>query len=72
MPHIDREGNPVSPTEPNAYKFECIAVDMVQMLDSCTPYEIVREHEFAPVKNLSGNDSVESARELLKLNGVAL
>ena len=72
VPYIDREGNRVSPEAPNAFKFECIAVDMVQMLDSCMPYEIVREYEFAPVKNLSGADSVDSARELLKLNGVEL
>ena len=30
------------------------------------------ENEFAPIKNKTGVDSVESARELLKLNGVEL
>ena len=30
------------------------------------------EKEFAPIKNKTGVDSVESAKELLKLNGVEL
>jgi UDP-N-acetylglucosamine/UDP-N-acetylgalactosamine diphosphorylase len=32
----------------------------------------VREREFAPVKNATGADSVESARELLKKNGIII
>lgn len=43
---------------------------MVHMQDSCLAYEVVREKEFAPVKNATGVDSVDSARELLKANGV--
>ena len=35
-------------------------------------YEVVREKEFAPIKNKTGVDSVESARELLKKNGIEL
>ncbi len=31
-----------------------------------------RENEFAPVKNLTGIDSVESARELLVKNNVEI
>ena len=42
------------------------------MLDSCLVFEVVREKEFAPIKNATGVDSVESARELLRLNGVEL
>ena len=45
---------------------------MIHMLDSCLVFEVVREKEFAPIKNPTGVDSVESARELLKLNGVEL
>jgi UDP-N-acetylglucosamine/UDP-N-acetylgalactosamine diphosphorylase len=33
---------------------------------------VEREREFAPVKNATGTDSVESARELLKKNGITL
>ena len=38
----------------------------------CLPFEVDRTREFAPVKNATGTDSVESARELLKRNGVEL
>lgn len=72
IPHIDEDGNPVKPTEPNGYKFETLILDMIHMMDSCFAYEVVREKEFAPVKNATGVDSVESARELLKRNGVTL
>lgn len=72
IPHINREGITVKPTEPNGYKFESLILDMIHMMDSCLAYEIVREREFAPVKNATGVDSVESARELLERNGVTL
>lgn len=39
-------------------------------MDDCLPYEVVREYEFAPIKNKTGQDSLESARELLKMNGI--
>ena len=39
---------------------------------SCLPFEVVRRKEFAPIKNKTGVDSVESARELLTENGVVL
>ena len=72
IPYIDDEGNKVNPTEPNGYKFETLAVDMVAMMDDSVPYEVVREKEFAPIKNLHGVDSLDSARELLRANGVEL
>ncbi len=72
IPCIDEQGNPINPTEPNGYKFETLVLDMVHMSDNCIPCEIVREKEFAPIKNATGIDSLESARELLKLNGIEL
>lgn len=72
IPYIDEQGNEVSPESPNGYKYETLILDMIKMLDSCLGYEVVREKEFAPIKNLTGVDSVESARELLKLNGIEL
>ena len=70
--YLDEEGNLVKPEEPNGYKYENLILDMIQMLDTCLPYEVIRESEFAPIKNKTGIDSVESARELLKLNHVEL
>lgn len=70
--YLSDNGEIIKPCEPNAYKFETLAVDIVKLMDSCLPYEVIREKEFAPIKNLTGVDSVESARELLKLNGIEL
>ncbi len=60
------------PEKENGKKFEALAVDLVKLTGSVLPFEVVREKEFAPIKNKTGVDSVESARELLKLNGVEL
>lgn len=72
IPHIDEAGNPVKPEEPNGYKYEQLVLDMIHELDSCLPFEVVREKEFAPIKNKTGVDSVESARELCRKNGIEL
>lgn len=72
IPYINEQGELVKPTEPNGYKFETLVLDMIHLMDSCLSYEVVREREFAPVKNPTGVDSVESARELLKKNGVEI
>lgn len=72
VPYIDENGEKVAPAEPNAIKFEQLILDMVHLTDTCLPYEIVREKEFAPVKNPTGIDSVESARELLVKNGTEI
>lgn len=72
IPYINESGEPVKPEEPNGYKYEQFILDMIQMLDSCLPFEVEREREFAPIKNKTGVDSVESARELLMKNGVTL
>ena len=45
---------------------------MIHQMESCLPFEVVREKEFAPIKNRTGVDSVESARALLQKNGVQL
>jgi UDP-N-acetylglucosamine/UDP-N-acetylgalactosamine diphosphorylase len=45
---------------------------MIHELDTCLPFEVVRGHEFAPIKNRTGVDSVESARELCRKDGIEL
>ncbi len=72
IPYMDADGNQIKPEEPNGYKFEQLAVDLVRELDTCLPYEVLREKEFAPIKNKTGIDSVESARELCRKNGIEL
>lgn len=72
IPFIDEFGNKISPSEPNGYKFEELILDMIHLLDDCLVFEVVRNREFAPVKNKEGVDSIETARALLKENGVEL
>ncbi|MCH5344789.1 MAG: UTP--glucose-1-phosphate uridylyltransferase [Acetatifactor sp.] len=72
IPCLDEQGDPIKPEEPNGYKFENLVLDMIHQMDSCLPFEVVRNKEFAPIKNKTGVDSVESARALLQENGVVL
>lgn len=72
IPYMDENGCFINPERPNGYKFETLVLDMVHMQDSCLSYEVVRNKEFAPVKNARGTDSIESAKLLLKENGVEL
>lgn len=72
VPYIDENGVAVKPETPNAYKFETLILDMVYMMDNCLSFEVDREKEFAPIKNATGTDSVESARALLKKNGIQI
>lgn len=72
IPYIDERGELVKPESPNGYKFEQLVLDMIHEMSNCLPFEVVREKEFAPIKNATGVDSVESARELCKINGIEL
>jgi UDP-N-acetylglucosamine/UDP-N-acetylgalactosamine diphosphorylase len=72
IPYMDKNGTFVKPETPNGYKFETLILDMIHLLDTCLPFEVERDREFAPVKNKTGIDSVESARALLRQNGVSL
>jgi len=69
---VNDEGELVKPQEPNAHKFEYLNVDLVEFASSVLPFEVIREEEFAPIKNKEGVDSVESAQKLLELNGYIL
>ena len=70
--HIDDNGNKIKPETPNAHKFEMLCVDLVELSKSCLPFEAIREREFAPIKNPTGVDSVETAQALLEKNGYTL
>lgn len=72
IPYMAADGTYVNPEEPNGYKFELLVLDMIHLLDDCLSFEVVRDYEFAPIKNKTGVDSVESARALLQKNGVEL
>ncbi len=72
IPYMDANGSLIKPESPNGYKFEQLILDMVHEMESCLPYEVERSHEFAPIKNKTGVDSVESARKLCEENGIKL
>lgn len=72
IPYIDENGNLVKPEEPNGFKYEQLVLDMIHELPNCLPFEVERNREFAPIKNKTGVDSVESARKLCEENGIIL
>ncbi len=72
VPYYSEEGRVVTPDAPNGWKFEYFILDLIHELPDCLPFEVDRRKEFAPVKNASGTDSVDTARELLRENGVTL
>ena len=72
FPYINEKGEVIKPETPNGYKFELLVLDMIHLFENCLSYEVVRDYEFAPIKNKTGVDSVDSARALLQKNGVAL
>ncbi len=72
IPYMDENGLMVKPDRENGYKFETLVVDMIHMMNDTLAYEVEREKEFAPIKNLHGRDSLDSSRELMKKNGIRL
>lgn len=62
--YLAEDGKVVVPDSPNAYKFESFIFDAFERLDNMSIMRVKREEEFAPVKNATGVDSPETAREL--------
>ncbi|MEO7424092.1 MAG: UDPGP type 1 family protein [Fibrobacteria bacterium] len=63
--YVAPSGETVTPTAPNACKFELFMFDLFPMAGSMAGLLVSREEEFAPVKNRDGVDSPASARNLL-------
>ncbi len=60
------DGNRLTtPETENAIKFETFVFDALPFARASLNLEVKREHEFAPLKNATGNDSIASCRELL-------
>ncbi len=55
----------IKPETENAVKFETFVFDALPFARQSLNLEVVREQEFAPLKNAEGNDSVQSCRQLL-------
>lgn len=65
IPHIDHAGRPVVPDEPNGIKLETFVFDALPLADTSIILQTKREEEFGPVKNATGVDSAESARQMM-------
>jgi len=60
VPCLDEAGALVEPAEPNAVKFESFIFDALPLAARTVASETLREEEFSPLKNKSGEDSVET------------
>jgi UDP-N-acetylglucosamine/UDP-N-acetylgalactosamine diphosphorylase len=65
VPYCDEQGVPVAPDRENAYKFERFIFDALPAARRSLVLETDRGREFNPVKNATGDDSPETAREAL-------
>ena len=65
IPHIDSNGQPVEPDEPNGVKLESFIFDAVPIAERSIILDIDRSEEFAPTKNATGVDSAESTRQMM-------
>ncbi len=61
IPTLDEFGNPV---EEKGIKFETFIFDALPLAQKSITLEVLRKEEFAPVKNMTGEDSLESSREM--------
>ncbi len=62
---IDKNGNPVEPEAPNGVKLESFIFDALKLAGKTMVFEADRKEEFAPTKNATGVDSVESCRAMM-------
>ncbi|MBN1506493.1 MAG: UDPGP type 1 family protein [Sedimentisphaerales bacterium] len=62
---IDPDGNPIDPQKPNGIKLESFIFDALPMTERSVILEIERGEQFAPTKNATGPDSVETTRQMM-------
>jgi UDP-N-acetylglucosamine/UDP-N-acetylgalactosamine diphosphorylase len=65
IPHIDQNGNPVEPDQPNGIKLESFVFDALPLASKSVILQTIRSQEFAPTKNATGADSAETTREMM-------
>ncbi len=65
IPHIDEKGRPVEPAEPNGIKLESFVFDALPLASKSIILQTLRSEEFSPVKNPTGPDSAETAKEMM-------
>jgi UDP-N-acetylglucosamine/UDP-N-acetylgalactosamine diphosphorylase len=65
VPYCDEQGAHVAPERENAYKFERFIFDALPAARRSLVMETDRGREFNPVKNATGDDSPQTARDAL-------
>ena len=65
IPYLDENGDLVKPEKPNGCKFEMFIFDALAMCNKSITTMVDRNKEFAPVKNKDGNDSPQTAKEMM-------
>lgn len=63
VPYVDAKGEIVTPTQPNAVKFEQFIFDALPLADRFCIVETDRAIEFEPLKNATGPESPASVRQ---------
>ena len=62
VPYVNQRGKPVTPTEPNAVKFEMFIFDAAPRARNPLVMMVERAEEFAPIKRADQDDSPATAR----------
>ena len=65
VPYLSPDGKFVEPTTENALKFEKFIFDVLPLAERWTVAATDRAQEFAPLKNATGDDSIDTARAAL-------
>ncbi|MHC4111422.1 MAG: UTP--glucose-1-phosphate uridylyltransferase [Planctomycetota bacterium] len=63
--YIDQQGKCVEPTEPNGVKLETFIFDALPLVSRSIILQTLRSEEFAPTKNATGIDSVETTKQMM-------
>ena len=66
IPCVNDAGRPVTPKEPNGYKFEKFIFDVLPDARKVVCLAFDRDDEFSPVKNATGDDSPATCRMALQ------
>lgn len=61
-----KENKTITPEKNNGVKFELFYFDVFELTKNIGLFETLREDEFSPLKNATGDDSPDTAREYLK------
>jgi len=65
IPHIDKHGELVESAEPDGVKLESFVFDALPLASKSIILQTVRSEEFAPTKNATGVDSVETTKRMM-------